>query len=59
MTGGFFSVPLTDGGAVEALVQSIVDENEKRRELDLLSIVATIPIPRLLLGLTGTRSSDS
>lgn len=36
VTGGFFSVPLTDGGAVEALVQSIVDENEKRRELDLV-----------------------
>ena len=36
MTGGFFSVPLTDGGAVETLVQSIIDENEEGGALDLV-----------------------
>lgn len=36
VTSGFLPVPPTKGGAVESLVQYIVDENERQRQLDLV-----------------------
>lgn len=36
VTSGFLPVPPTKGGAVESLVQYIVDENERQHQLDLV-----------------------
>lgn len=36
VTSGYFPVPPTRGGAVETLVQSIVDQNEESRRIELI-----------------------
>ena len=34
----YFPIPAVKGGAVETLVQSIIDENEKKKELDIVCV---------------------